>query len=299
MKRSRRRTTWIAGVAAAAGLAIGLIVGLTVFIDQQPDNSSQSSSSSQASPRASQTTSTGSAPKNEGPIAVSAEIVNTNPREGWLLMIDEDLAQSRPPVNVMNCHQLFAWALSQGAMPAFVAEHVLTIRASRDVYVRIVGLEVRQQTEQAEARPKTPVRLGCQSGDDQATPTSTPKERLPKMETVPIGHVPTEEDTGYFEEFRLAAGEVVQERFLVEPLWGPGQYDYVISARIQVDGQESTFKLDAGGGRPFRWNEDGGGAGYWPASYTWRFSPEPTYIHCLPGNETENKIPDCREEKPR
>lgn len=293
MKRSRKRTTWIAGAATVVGLTVGLTVGFTVFVDQQPDNSSQSPPSLPASTPVSPTSNYG------GPITVSADIVNMNPREGWVLMADEDLAQHRPPANVTNCHQLFTWALSQGAMTTLVAEHALTIRASRDVYVRIVGLEVRQQTEQAEAGRTPPARLGCQSSDGPTTSTTTPEERLPKKETVPIGHVPSESDTGYFEEFRLAAGEVVQEHFLVEPLWGPGQYGYVISAKIQVDGQESTFKLDAGGW-PFRWSEDGGGMGYWPASYTWRFSPEPVYTHCLQGNQTDaTQRPECREEKPR
>lgn len=234
------------------------------------------------------------APKpSVGPVSLSVDI--EAPSADWAFMADEGLAQRRPPDDVTSCRTFFAWALSQGSAPIFQSVHVLTIRASRDVHIELLGLEARQLPTQTAIPPTRPVRLTCQQSDYW---TSTPEqqEKLPKVPTTPA------EETGGLdmgEEFYVAAGELVRDRFLVEPLVGPGQYDYTIVAKLELDGEEKTFQLDAGG-QPFRQSEDGAGMGYAPASYAWTFSPEPSYVHCPEIWQPEaSPSPTCRQESPR
>jgi hypothetical protein len=294
---NRRR--WVVWIPVIAGLMIGVLVGTVLFDTQQdtaplsdtaprPDTASESDGTPEETAPQRQT-----APPQADPVSVSAGLESST---AWALIAGEDLARRRPPDDVTSCRTLFTWAVAGGAALIFESVHVLTVRAAEDVHVELLGIEARQQPVRTGTSSEPPARFMCQP-DSASSSAPQEKETLPRAPTTPAGA--TGAPPTFFDEFRLPSEGEVRVRFFVEPLIGPGQYEYLIVATLRINGVEKTFELEAGG-QPFRQSEDGGGMGYAPPSYTWTFSPEPSYMHCPEVRQPEfSPPPVCSHEIPR
>ncbi|MGM1063234.1 hypothetical protein [Saccharothrix sp. Mg75] len=269
MKRRTRGT-----VVLATGFVVGLLVGLAVLWETRS-----------AVPTPEPSTGWSPVPAQEPEIEVAVVVGGRGVDEGWVLLAPEALARSTPPDDVVDCPGLQAWALREGALPAGVAEHTITLSANYSTTVESVHVRVSPDPapyrEAGGGPPK--VRLAClpRPGaqlpfpDHDSMRLSVHDERSGQRSTVLSG--PHEVTPRSPAELGVA----------VDLTGTSGPYAYRVEVGI-TEGNEFR-EVPVNGGGPLFATEDGGGMGYWPATATWTMSPTRTHSYC---GAVENPAPD-------
>ncbi len=225
--------------------------------------------------------------------------------ERLAFMVDEKVAQQRPPDSVKTCPQYSSWLLQQEAAPVgpFLT-YVATIRAYKSVDVRIdniFAIRDRSKAIQSSSSGRS-VQVRCVNPgqNDHSTRLQSADKNIPiisaydnikesETDTFNVNRVRSLE--GNDDDIR--AGQAVSVSFVVDPGLELGVYSYSIYMRVAVSGDSMVLPV-YGAGHDFKCCEWPMGKGFRATTYEWTPNARWTLRYCKESHyEGDPPPPDC------